>query len=75
VRECFEYISFRLVPSSERFEGPMLYMSAEALRCIIDSGGDWSTMAGSPWLMKDSGETDGGAILDESTIGERYGTV
>ena len=54
-----------------------MYTSAEALRCIIDRGGDCSTMAGSPWLMNDSGETEGGIMPPEwSTmgLGERYGT-
>jgi hypothetical protein len=62
LRVCFEYISFNPVPSSEMLEcwsWDMLYTSAEALRCIIESGGDWSTIAGSPWLMNESGETEG----------------
>jgi hypothetical protein len=77
---CFEYISFNPLPSSEMFEWwscDMLYTSAEALLCIIERGGDWSTIAGSPWLMNDSGETEGWIIPPEgSTIGfgERYGT-
>lgn len=58
---CLEYISFNPEPSSETLEGScdMLYTSAEALRCIIDIGGDWSTIAGSPWLMNESGDTEG----------------
>ena len=55
----------------------MPYTSAEALRCIIDKGGDWSTIAGSPWLINDNGETEGGIMPEVSTIGlgERKGTV
>jgi len=72
---CLEYISFNPLPSSEMLElsCDILYTSAEALLCIIDRGGDWSTIAGSPWLpwlMKESGETDGWIMPPAvSTIG------
>jgi len=77
---CFEYISFSPFPSSEILDlksCDILYTSADALRCIIDRGGDWSTIAGSPWLIKERGETEGGIIPDWSPIGfgERKGTV
>jgi hypothetical protein len=65
---CFEYISFRLWPSSETVESPMGYKSAEALR-IMPIGGDCSTMAGSPWL-NGRGETDCGTIAG-FTMGDR----
>jgi hypothetical protein len=43
----------------------------------MERGGDWSTIAGSPWLMNDSGEAEGWIICEESAIGlgERKGTV
>jgi len=79
LRVCFEYISFSPFPSSDTLDLKScdIYMSAEVLRCIMDIGGDWSTIAGSPWLMNESGETEGGIIPDWSPIGfgERKGTV
>lgn len=69
---CFEYISFRPLPSSEMAEESWgVYRSADALRPIIDIGGDWSTIAGSPWV-KESGETDGATPRFAGfTMGER----
>lgn len=46
--ECLEYMSFRLVPSSETADSCTGYRSAEEGRPTMDMGGDWSTMAGSP---------------------------
>lgn len=71
---CFEYISLRLVPSSETAQDPSLtgYMSAEPGRPIIDIGGDCSTMDGSPGLLNGRGETEFGMPVSGLTMGDRY---
>lgn len=69
-RECFEYISFRLAPSSEMADSPMGYRSADALRGIMpNGGGDCSTMAGSPGY--DMGDIVCEAIVADWGMGER----
>jgi hypothetical protein len=67
LRFCFEYISPSIKVSS--IIPCRLNMSADALLCSADRGGDWSAMIGSAWPKCDRGETDVGTMLG-STIGD-----
>jgi len=50
-----------------------LYRSADPLRPSDVRGGDWFAMTGSPWLIVDSGDTEGAIALELSIIGDRNG--
>ena len=76
LRFCFEYISLNARPSSENPEcSCCIKKSAEAERCRLFNGGEWSAMTGSPGERADSGDTDGAIECAVSGMGDRKGRL